>query len=67
MKGQPTLTEKNYLLFPIAILRYSKPHSNIAFATFSNPLPEKVFLISTADANRFQQHKNVVDASKKAV
>jgi len=26
---------------------------------------EKVFLISTADPNRFQQHKNVVDAAKK--
>jgi len=27
---------------------------------------EKVLLISTADPNRFQQHKNVVDAAKKA-
>jgi NAD(P)H dehydrogenase (quinone) len=27
---------------------------------------EKVLLISTADPNRFQQHKNVVDASKKS-
>ncbi|MEO8852316.1 MAG: SDR family oxidoreductase [Ginsengibacter sp.] len=27
---------------------------------------EKVLLISTADTNRFQQHKNVVDAAKKA-
>lgn len=27
---------------------------------------EKVFLVSTADPNRFQQHKNVVDAAKRA-
>jgi NAD(P)H dehydrogenase (quinone) len=27
---------------------------------------EKVFLVSTIDPNRFQQHKNVIDASKEA-